>query len=904
MSRIEQNNGRGTQSEVPPDSKQPEIAVPYWNLRHAVGKYFYSLLDLLGDKYGLGYSESINILFFLIAFTFTTGWVLMPVWAAHFTYAKIFLSAFYLLHLASGIWLVWRTLRRGKALTNEDLKSKSKLTWWHLVAGYVVAFIAELITFWHIWWVGHKHDDQGIHGPEITLVCLVMLGYLFCVFVFYRYWRSAYWLEGILGPFELVLWSLLVFFTGGAQSRFIYLYYLTLVPLLRRGVPDEEKQLKELAKIRGGRKLTRLQRHRLMWVFRLWYPLFWLIALQVLTVTLWIVLPPHGSIMEELARAYRGGLAGVAPLLSRLPGELAQAYLSNAPWLLLLGIMAVLTELETDSLNAVTGVMKKKAREDWNKYVLKDRGELLRHIVGELGYIINKNYFFRCSGILAVSFNSHSLKSAGDGAHETRAYQLDGVSDLTAETLAEFVESVSKASVKARPEARFDPIEHFHLYQEGAAHESDIATDYFYYLKERGDRGRYEEFRGPIVRALGYDGDFFNDDKADKKKRVASLCSIILSHPDPSGEGHKSFTLVFFKSDLPGQFDEPVTSLYEMLFTQIVGIFKKYELYVTRERAAADERARTKAASGLLHNVKNLIGPALSSSQAARESFGELENPVILDLDPPEEWDSVEGFWAGYLNAAESTRKKFNEVREQFEKEGAPADLIMETLNAYFEYIRSNNAKDLTPKRLGLILEQILECLHGAWKFLPALAVTTQYRPAGISDEEWSRRQDTLNRFRRNNPRPQRGKWLMWAEQGSAGSVSYRLSCGCSAIDVPAGVIAQHVLYEIAWNAAKFGGVRHVLGSERDNYRVRVVGVCDQKELRLRVSQGPCSRAEVEKVLNTLNPLDSEKTEARGLAGVRYLAERYGWKFQAEHGCGPRNCRKLKVTLCISLTEV
>jgi hypothetical protein len=286
----------------------------------------------------------------------------------------------------------------------------------------------------------------------------------------------------------------------------------------------------------------------------------------------------------------------------------------------------------------------------------------------------------------------------------------------------------------------------------------------------------------------------------------------------------------------------------------------------------------------------------------------ELADPIVLSLDKPRTMEELDLMWADYLEAAKQTKEKLTEIAAEFEREGAPADVIGNTLSAYFEYLRSSDVTKLDKAQLSIILEQVIQCLHSTWNCPATWSVPNERKQKDITFQEWSDQKKRLERVRLASRPPDGPRLTAWDTKGQ-GIVQYRVASALSRLDLPAGIIVQHILYELGWNSLKFGAERNILerfGGRDGAFRIRLTGAQRDGQLCLRVSQAPCSYEELKtgdkgNIIDTLNAEDagseSKQLEARGLQGIRYLAKHYGWRLVAVYD---ERQRKLKVTLTMS----
>ncbi|HEY0405544.1 MAG TPA: hypothetical protein VGC89_07435 [Pyrinomonadaceae bacterium] len=551
--------------------------------RRDVNTFFYAGLEILGDL-GWGFNEALNVIIFMPAITFTIGWGLGELWATRLPYWEALLGGLFSLHLISGvIWFI-KCSRNASSLPKTLLRKRAKITLVHVTFGYVVVILFTLVTTYLVYATSFlEPQPDTINGRARSVISLIIITYVTLVFFSYRLY-PAIKTEGGFGLAELFLWTLFINVTGGCQSHFFYLYFLTLIPVFRRGLADEaESQLRPTrgASFTATSWLKRKYiKHNERWHRNVIYPFLWLTIVAMIGAT--------SCMWWDLSGICNVGLMNSHWLLG-LVVNFGRFYLNSGPWLVLLIAMAVMMEIETDSLRILGQLMKRQATEEWTKD--------LREVVAELGLTIRDNYLFRCSGVLAIPINVYTPAKGPALYHvgkDGKAFQLDNIYDIKDEA----IEKVAKEKVRAvslKVVSSLDAQTHSmlqYLQPDGANKSTSISeldTGYFYYLNEANEQRRFKEFIDPLKLSGNYENSFWHD--------ACSLCYVILSHPPRRDSGEDiSYTVVFFKAKLPGEFDSAVTKLYEALFTQVVGLFQKYELYRDRDVQAqlkgklADER--------------------------------------------------------------------------------------------------------------------------------------------------------------------------------------------------------------------------------------------------------------------------------------------------------------------------
>jgi hypothetical protein len=844
------------------------------NLRRDLNTYFYAILDRLASTWGWGYNESQNVLFFIPAYTLTTGWLLAEVWAKHWRNWQLIIAGAFLGNLLSGFVVFIIASANASKRERKALERRGRWSWWHLLVGDLAFTLFILYITYQLFLGGHRYDHDDTNGPVRAILALAFMLYLHGVLVLYHFFPASR-VEGWLGLLELCLWTLTITFTGGCQSHFFYLYFVTLIPVLRRGFPEKPKQdacLPNTSVKQAGLLRRALRWHNRRWTSTVFWPFLFVAIAQLIGAALSVHFNAN-CLNEDATGSWMG----------KFLVNVGHFYISSTPFMLLLIIMAILMELETDSLRILRGIMEDKATKPWTT--------TLKEVVAELGLTIKENYIFRCSGVLVAVIHV----PAEGGRFDGEAFKIDDVNEIEGK-----LEDVVKGDLIAKVPLQFkkpkeNDSQSIYAYLQPHDHDgSDVFgqlhTGYFYYLDRRDECERFESFIDPLGGDLALGKGFWKD--------AHSVCYVILSHPTQEGGiEDRTYSGVFFKSEYAGEFDEAATNLYEALFTQVVGIHQKHQLYQHLEKDRVKAMARANAAGGLMHNIRNLIRPALSSSQKARRRFERLKNPRVLSLKKPQ-IEGLDDFWNVYLSASASAKIELDEIKRSFDQEGPPTDVLHETLDAYYEYLRSGKASDLTAKNVALLMNQMVECVHSSWKTSETWRITDELRPAKITNDEWERRKERLDKIRHNVSSPGATEYILWREKNTSGIIQYTDWTESANLMAPAGIIIQHILYELTWNAVKAGARQNIFEGRDEPFVIELSVAAQDHSLLFNISQGPCTKGSVEKALNALTKSDKEGEQVRGLAGILHLASNYGWPLNARYGG-----RKLNVSLQVPLKE-
>lgn len=555
--------------------------------RDDINSYFFSGLELMG-KWGWGSHEAIIILYLAPAMIFTLGWALGEVWTPFGLHWRPILAGLFFFHLLTGIALFLRLSKGARSLPRERLQRRALISLAHLFAGYVWIIGYTIYTNAIVF-----HTDRPLLGQiksysvARTVYCLIILTYINIVFLLYRK-VPAYRLEGALGVIELLLWTGLISLTGSFQSQFLYLYFLTLSPAFRRGVPEIES-IRYPTRANEPLWSVIYRKHNRMWTGAVLYPFFWLAGAVAVGAFIYMVIGTRGSYQPVTLHASW-------PISYLI--VLGHFYLNCAPWLLLSIVMAVTVQIETDRLRTLGELMEIRANANWN--------EDLREVVAELALAIENNSTFRSSGVLATTVVV-SRTSTKNRSHEVReyafgrAFQRDNIRSNRRRQVVDEVELFLKYCPLDNGRnsilRHLDPVENTDV---GTSF--GIVSDYFYYLDNPIDKARFRALIDPLEIKTETGNRFWHN--------ARSLCYVVIPHPRRgSADRSSSYTIVFFKSDLPGEYDRAGTKLYEALSAQVIGILLKHELYMGESARAQRESDRANIGAGMFHNLAHYILP-------------------------------------------------------------------------------------------------------------------------------------------------------------------------------------------------------------------------------------------------------------------------------------------------------
>jgi hypothetical protein len=677
---------------------------PKWlPTRRDINTYFYAILEYLGNK-GCGTTEALNLVFWGPAVPLTVGWALARLWAPYWHHWEFGITAFYVTHLISGL-IMYIVLAKGAE--NMPTAALKKRAAWTLIQAFFGYFCAVALTLFTAFiFLFSPSSAPVIINPVngvIVALCFVITAYVGLVAALYRKY-PAYRVEGLLGLFELFLWTAFILATGGCQSPFFFAYFLPLISVFRRGFTESVYSDPRYRRTDREGALTSLfgrmvDWHNHTWVSFVLYPFFWLIVTQVAGAVLCVALNASGICGHDKT---------VESWALVLATNLGRFYLNGAPYLFVLVLMAITLELETDSARVLGQLMKKKAMEDWTRN--------LSEVVTELSGIIKENYMFNCSSILAATF----VERAGGAEYEAEKLYLGEVGQQSVSELfpARRVYSADKVSEALGGLLRGT--------SEQVNPDAGIFRDYYYYLEEAREKKRFKQSLEPLSGLSPSVGRFWQGAK--------SLCYVVFPHPNRKDKEIKKYTVIFFKSALPGEFDATSAKLYEAIFTQVSGILGKYEEFeeVNTVRKTSENIADLamtlthdfkKQADRLYINLGKTGWMEKAPGKAGREWNSQLSAYLLyrrLSLV-----DEV----ARYTSPLSGRKKLFECIRD------TPDERTLEVVKAIAQ------ACWLTP---ALASEGEDISLNGGAEFIRSLSWNTLQRS---KDESWDDWKDILKQF-------------------------------------------------------------------------------------------------------------------------------------------------------------
>lgn len=668
---------------------------PKWlPTRRDLNTFFYAASVFFGSK-GWGTNEALSLLFWGPAVPLTVGWALARVWSPYWPRWEFAIFAFFVTHLISGILLYIFVARGAEGASAEALRGRIICALVQLYFGYICA--AALTVFTALVFLLRPSYAPAIvnavNGTVVALCATIIIYFVIVCAVYRRY--PAHRVEGFLGLFELILWTAFILATGGCQSPFFFTYYLPLISVFRRGFTESDPADPRYSRAnRGGRPFSFLRRiadrHNYTWVSFVLYPFMWLTALNAVGAALCVALDASGICGE-------GKLEG--PWVYMFATNLGRFYLSGVPYLFVLVMMAITLEIETDSARVLGQLMKKKAMEDWTKN--------LRQVVDELSLIVRENYMFNCSSVLAATFVEHA-----EGAeYETEEIYLGDVRQQS-------MDAVPKSHVAGGLSGTMTSL--LHSARDKASTDGGIFRDYYYYLEEPRERTRFKDRLEPLSALSPSVKHFWEGAK--------SLCYVVFPHPDRRGKEQKKYTVIFFKSEMPGEFDANTSKLYEAIFTQVSGYLGKYKEYAEMNAVRKTSENIADLAMTLTHDFKK---------QADRLyiNLGKTEWMERAPMEAGQKWNSQLSAYllfrrlalvdevARYTSPLSGRKNLFECIRDM------PDERTLEVVKAIAQAC-------WLPPALASEGEDL--ALHNGGDFIRSLSWKSIQRPAKVSRDDWN----------------------------------------------------------------------------------------------------------------------------------------------------------------------
>jgi hypothetical protein len=324
-------------------------------------------------------------------------------------------------------------------------------------------------------------------------------------------------------------------------------------------------------------------------------------------------------------------------------------------------------------------------------------------------------------------------------------------------------------------------------------------------------------------------------------------------------------------------------------------------LLIEEERRGRQRRDRAEAARGLLHNLRNLIAPALAASSAAREEFNDwLNKPESRYIDnwfvEPEALVPVDKEAEKKIISWRKTFiEKVNAVNERF-NERVSTEMVQRTIDAYYWYLSEKDypedKRDDFKKILASTVSAVWETWGSTLIWEPVDKRHSRYTGSlkinMPNDKQWQERTTELFKIRgeaSGSPlqllkENEEGQW--WFVSNKVG-IRWKSNLPQSLISYPS--IAFHVLYELIWNGLKYVTSEVVLyGDSRTPMMIDIVMESKEDCIKITYKQ-PCFGETLEEIVSALNnermTVGGKLPEMSGIQGLRSMIDRCKWIMEA-----------------------
>lgn len=325
-------------------------------------------------------------------------------------------------------------------------------------------------------------------------------------------------------------------------------------------------------------------------------------------------------------------------------------------------------------------------------------------------------------------------------------------------------------------------------------------------------------------------------------------------------------------------------------------------LLIDEETKGRVKGERAEAAQGLLHNLRNLIAPALASRKRVQEVFelwfGTPEDSTdwfeqyVLDEELSDDVANTIRDWI------RDFKKHAQQVSEGF-NERVSAEMVQRTIDAYYWYLSDKNYPDDKRDDINKILANAIAAVWETWG-MTLIWVPVDNRhlrrtslPENLipSDDEWDQRMTDLLELRKaasgsaltELQTKLEGTW--WFIPDRLG-IEWKLGETINLISYPS--IAFHILYELAWNGIKY------LASEAVLYDLAATRLIIKLEIgdtggpmSITYSQ-PCFGETLLTIVEALKDKREGRTklpEMTGIQGLRSMVKKCGWEMSSRaHG--------------------
>lgn len=296
------------------------------------------------------------------------------------------------------------------------------------------------------------------------------------------------------------------------------------------------------------------------------------------------------------------------------------------------------------------------------------------------------------------------------------------------------------------------------------------------------------------------------------------------------------------------------------------------------------EEIRANVASGLVHNLRNLISPVTVSRSLLQEEIDNIHKNeskinIIDKLEEKPWWNEAKDSLIGlnFLGFRNDLFNKFLKTIEETLSFGVSSEsAIKDTLNAYYEFL-SNTYQGNT--QFQEVFTKVTKTVWEMW----ADSSLEWFTTFEAKEKNWNLTKEKLKELRKSE-REQNKSWSFnennyWLIPDRA-KINFRSTIPSGQL-IPYPSMVFHIFLELIWNGVKHLAEETFLSDKTEEiFNLSFDADIIDEEIQITYSQTVINKDRREYLKNILEEAKTDITNFRGIKAIPVLVKKSGWKLK------------------------